>query len=173
LKKILRSPLLLALAVVGLLAATGKCQVGVGKFIQRGRTRLSLTGGWGQAFNQDYFVLGAGAGYFITQGWEAGVDGESWVGDSPKINKITPETRYIFQVAGDWFPYVGTFYRRTFYEDLKDADSIGGRFGAYMPVSERVYFGIGGVFERQLDCDTSVYSHCSVLYPEFAVTVGF
>ncbi len=164
----------MVLAGVVLIATRGESQVGAGASFDKGKTRLSLMGGWGQAFDQDYFVIGAGAGYYVLPGLEVGIDGESWVGNSPKIYKVTPEARYIFTQTGtSVFPYLGGFYRRTIYEDLEDADSVGGRVGVYMPLSQRTYFGIGGVFERQLDCNTDIYSHCSVVYPEFAFTVGF
>jgi hypothetical protein len=165
--------MVLALLAVSWVAVRGEAVVNAGKFFEKGKTRMSVTGGWGQAFSQDYFVIGAGAGYYVLPGFEIGVDGETWVGNSPHITKVTPEARYIFQNMGSVFPYLGGFYRRTFYEDLDDADSAGARAGVYMPLAHNVYFGVGGVFERQMDCDKNVYDNCSVLYPEFALTVAF
>lgn len=146
--------------------------VTAGTYFAQGRSRLSLYGGWGTAFNNSYFVLGAGAGYYVLRGLEVGVDGEAWMGSTPQIQKITPEIRYIIPTNTSIFPYIGTFYRRTFYQDLEDLDSVGGRFGVYTPMSERVYLGVGGVFERQLNCNTQIYDHCSVVYPEFSISVG-
>src|SRR5262245_14426529 len=105
---------MVALVSVGLMAGPARSTVSAGTYFEKGRTRLSLTGGWGQAFNQDYFVLGGGVGYYLARGFEMGVDGESWMGNTPKINKLTPEMRYIFQDIGSVFPYLGAFYRRTF-----------------------------------------------------------
>lgn len=43
----------------------------------KGTTRVSITGGWGRSFDEDYLMLGIGAGRFISNGLNLGVDFEA------------------------------------------------------------------------------------------------
>jgi hypothetical protein len=151
----------------------GSRSVGAGGWITRGRTRLSLGAGWGSASNGNYFLVSGGLGYFLLNGLEAGLDGEAWTGNSPQIYKVTPGLRYVFSAGGRMFPYIGGFYRRVFYSDEEPLNSVGGRFGAYLPIGGRVFAGLGAVFEQQLDCDTRVYQYCNTTYPEFTLSFSF
>lgn len=158
------------LSVVGV----GESSVTVGtNLFGRGRTRLSVYGGAAGAFNQTYAMLGLGAGYFIANGLEAGVDGEAWFGNSPKIYKVTPQIRYVLYQAAGVKPYVGGFYRRTIYEGLDDLNSYGGRVGVFSPLGGRGYAGVGLVYEKLVNCDTKTYSSCDSTYPEVSFSVGF
>jgi len=147
--------------------------LGASGWISRGRTRLSVGAGWGSASNGSYALLSAGAGYFLWNGVEAGLDGEAWLGNSPQIYKVTPGLRYVFRSSDRLFPYIGAFYRRVLYTDESPLNSVGGRFGAYVPMGKNAYAGAGGVFEQQLDCDTRVYEYCNTLYPEFTLSFTF
>ena len=69
-------------------------------------------------------------------------------------------------------PYLGTFYRHAFVFDAIDQDSIGARAGLYF-VQGRVYFGVGAVYERWLDCDGSTFIDCDIIYPEVVLAVSF
>jgi hypothetical protein len=73
-------------------------------------------------------------------------------------------------------PYVGAFYRRTYYGDfngieLDDQDSFGYRAGAYFSTNNRVYIGAGVVYEEFTDC--SRLTDCSTTSPEILFTVSF
>jgi hypothetical protein len=153
---------------------SGSPSIGIGgSLFAKGRTRLSASAGWGSSFNEDYVVLGLGAGYYLMRGLEAGLDSEFWLGSDPTITKVSPQLRYVFDNAAAFKPYLGAFYRRTFFSGFDDLDSVGGRFGAYFPLGTRAYTGLGGVYERYLDCENTVYQDCSQLYPEFTISAVF
>lgn len=141
-------------------------------FFKKGDTRLSLVGGSGQAFDQTYFILGAGLGFYVWDELEVGLDFEVWMGDDPGIYKISPQIRYVFPVALPLKPYVGTFYRRTFYEGLDDLSSIGVRAGVYSMIAGNAYFGFGLVYDQLLDCDRELYE-CTDIYPEIVLSIAF
>ncbi len=157
------------------MSATGGStrSLGASGWISRGRSRLSLGAGWGSASNGSYALISGGYGYFLMNGLEAGLDGEVWFGNSPQIYKVTPGLRYVFAYKQKIFPYLGAFYRRVFYSNEDPLDSWGGRAGAYMPLGNRLYGGVGIVYEQQLDCDSDVNTYCSTAYPEFTITFTF
>ena len=138
----------------------------------RGSVRTSVVLGWGEAYSENYFILGLGAGYFVANGLELGVDVEGWLGADPSIYKFTPQVRYVFQNEGAVRPYLGAFYRRTSVSSYPDLDSAGGRLGIYTFASPRTYFGIGAVVEYLLSSE-DVYSNDYVIYPEFIFAVAF
>ncbi|MEW6684543.1 MAG: hypothetical protein AB1451_16750 [Nitrospirota bacterium] len=70
-----------------------------GSFSQ-GRSRLSVVAGNGYAFNDTYFVLGVGAGYFLADGLSIGLDVEWWTGGDPGITKVSPSAQYILVHPG-------------------------------------------------------------------------
>ena len=49
----------------------------------RASVRTSVVLGWGEAYLNDYFILGLGAGYFVADGLELGLDVEGWLGSDP------------------------------------------------------------------------------------------
>jgi hypothetical protein len=175
-KRALRLTLSAALLVLAVsLPQRGSADVGVGAGTSfgQGRATLSVFGGSGSAFSQSYFVLGVGANYYVVQGLGLGLNFESWLGNTPGIYKLTPNVQYVFTLIPSVQPYVGVFYRRVFVDDLSDLNSVGTRVGAYLPVGPNTHFGLGGVYEKYLDCNQSSYHSCDDFYPEISFTVSF
>ncbi len=174
--RFLRLPLAAALLMLTVSlpqAGSADMGVGAGTSFGQGRTQLSVFGGSGSAFRQDYFVLGVGANYYVFQGLGLGLHFESWFGNSPDIYKLTPSVQYVFTQVPSVKPYVGVFYRRVFIENFSDLNSVGMRGGAYLPVGPNMHLGLGGVYESYLDCDESTFDSCDELYPEISFTVSF
>jgi len=175
-KGLLWFPLATALLVLSVsLPQRGSADVGVGAGTSfgQGRASISVFGGSGSAFSQSYFVLGVGANYYVIQGLGLGLNFESWLGNTPGIYKLTPNVQYVFTLIPSVQPYVGVFYRRVFVDDLSDLNSVGTRAGAYLPVGPNTHFGLGGVYEKYLDCNQSSYHSCDDFYPEISFTVSF
>lgn len=139
----------------------------------QGRTHFFITGGAGSAFDNSYFVLGAGLTYYPIDGLGLGLSYESWTGSDPHISKITPSVQYVFYQVRPVKPYVGAFWRRTSIEGLRDLDSIGARAGVYFAAGRNTFIGIGAVYESYQDCTTSVYRKCESTYPEVSFTFAF
>ena len=153
--------------------AWGQVSAGAG-FFERGRTRLSVTAGYGSFNDKDYAVLGLGAGYYLWDGLEAGLEGESWVGNAPRIYKVSPQITYVFYELEAFKPYIGGVYRHTFFDQsLSDADSGGGRAGIIVPLSPHTYLGAGVVYERFFHCDRNVSGTCSQTYPEVSFAISY
>ncbi len=168
------SKTLVLVSLVGFAAVSSQASVTAGKnWFGQGRTRLSIYGGAASNLNQTYGLIGIGAGYFILNGLEAGIDGEVWFGNDPNIYKITPEVRYVFWRMQRIKPYVGGFYRRTIYEHLDDVDSYGGRAGLFTAMGGHAYAGVGMVYERLANCNETKYKSCDSSYPEISFSVGF
>jgi hypothetical protein len=146
---------------------------GAGTSFGEGRWQLQVFGGGGSAFSQTYFVLGAGANYYVLHGLGLGLSFESWVGNTPTIYKLTPSVQYVFTQVPSVKPYVGVFFRRVFINDYSDLNSVGARGGVYLPIRPNMHLGLGGVYESYLDCNESTYDSCSDFYPEISVTVSF
>jgi len=149
---------------------------GVGTAFSKNSTSLGLVLGSGSAFNNSYYILGASVGYYVTRGLELGVDVQRWFSGEPSITKLSPQIRYVFTQAKVIKPYVGVFYRRTYFGDFKgvdisDQDSYGYRAGAYFTSNNRVYIGGGVVYEQYQDC--ADFNDCSTTYPEILFTVSF
>ncbi len=155
-------------------AMPADCSVTAGtSLFGRGHFRLSGYAGAASALNQTYTLVGLGAGYYLLNGVELGMDGEAWFGHDPNIYKLTPQIRYVFYRAERLMPYVGAFYRRTMYEGLSDLNSYGGRAGIFSPLGGKGYAGIGMVYEKLVDCNDNIYSSCSSTYPEISFSIGF
>ena len=159
--------LAVTLALVGTIALPASADIGA--YTRQGRSRLSLTAGYGSINSNDYFVLGGGYGYNLFNGLEAGIDGEAWLGSDPHLYTLSPGLRYIFTL-GRFNPYVGGFYKRTFYDNIDDVNSGGGRVGLIIPLNERTFLSGGAVIEHLFDCDERLYSDCTQVYPEFAIS---
>jgi hypothetical protein len=149
---------------------------GLGTAFSKNSTSVGVVVGSGSAFNDDYIVLGISAGYYLTEGLELGVDLQRWFSGDPTITKVSPQIRYVFTQPKVIKPYVGAFYRRTYYGDfngieLDDQDSFGYRAGAYFSTNNRVYIGAGVVYEEFTDC--SRFTECSITSPELLFTVSF
>jgi len=149
---------------------------GVSTAFSANSTTVGVVLGSGSAFNDDYFILGVGVGYYVVDGLELGIDAQHWFSGDPSITKVSPQIRYVFTQPKTIKPYLGAFWRRTFYGDyngidLDDQDSFGYRAGAYFSSDNRVYIGAGIVYEEYTDCPSS--TDCSTTYPEILFTVSF
>jgi hypothetical protein len=132
----------------------------------QGNLQLSILFGFGSAFGDDHFILGAGIGYYILDGLELEVGAEVWMFGYPTITKLTPGLRYVFSFVPVIKPYVGGFYRYTFMESPFDnVGSLGLRAGVLIMQSPKFVLGLGVVYEDYLN-----KSYNSVWYPE--ITVG-
>ena len=132
----------------------------------------TLTGtlaiGSGQLYTEDYLVIGLGAGYFITDGFQVGLDVNFWSGGEPSIYEVTPKLTYVFDNRSSVKPYLGMFYNRTFIDGLDDTNSLGYRAGFYSPVGEKAYVGIGAVYTELQDCTETSFVSCSSTYTELS-----
>jgi hypothetical protein len=162
------------LAVVLFLPSVAPANAGevAGVFAQ-GRTRLSVTGGTGYAFGENYLVFGVGASYFVANGLSAGLDLEWWSSADPAIFKVSPSVQYVFYQVPSVSPYVGAFYRRSYIDGLNDLNSLGARAGFYIPAGKNTHIGVGAAYESYSGCDKSTYDSCTSTYPEISVTVAF
>jgi hypothetical protein len=140
----------------------------------KGRRRVSVVGGWGHTFGQDYLLIGIGVGYFIKNGLDVGVDFEGWVLNDPKLYKLSPRIDYVLWKSPRIKPYGGAFYRYSFISGgLDDLGSVGGRAGVFYKGTKGGMAGAGMVYERYLNCDDTIYSSCEVTYPEIFFAVSF
>lgn len=162
---------LLILSAIVTAAIPARAQVGAS--FGSGRSRFSLNAGYSAQNGHTYTVVGAGAGYYLAEGLEVGVDGDAWMGDKPHIYTISPGMRYVLTTLPSFKPYVGGFYKRTFYDTLPNRDSAGGRAGVVSPVSDHVYLSAGIVVEKMFHCDTSLYTNCTQVYPEAGLSVSY
>ena len=145
---------------------------GVGAAFSSGTTSFGLILGSGQFNNNNYLILGGSVGYYLVKGLEVGVDIEHWATNSPAITKVSPQVRYVFTQPKVAKPYVGTFYRRTFFSNnISDQNSYGFRTGAYFSTSNNVYIGGGIVYEKYQNC--KVFNNCSETYPEIIISFSF
>ncbi|HET9251757.1 MAG TPA: hypothetical protein VFP58_06530 [Candidatus Eisenbacteria bacterium] len=155
-------------------AAQSSAPAGRKEPFTKGTTRVSITGGWGRSFDEDYLMLGIGAGRFIANGLNIGLDVEAWMLGDPGVFKISPAVNYVLSgPQRRTKPYVGGFWRRTMIEDAEDLSSVGGRAGAYFKGAGPVMIGGGAVWENYLDCDENLYQNCSQVYPEFLISASF
>lgn len=153
--------------------------VGTGGFsaaFSKDSASVGVVVGSGSAFDDDYMILGFGAGYYVINGLEIGIDAQYWFSGEPSITKVTPKITYVFTQPQTISPYLGIFYRRTFYGDyegmsMDDQNSYGYRAGAYLNSSDDVYIGGGIVHEKYVDCNEFV--DCSTTYPEIIFAISF
>jgi len=144
-----------------------------GEAFFKGQKQFTVMGGTGYAFDESYFVIGAGFGYYLVNGLNVGLQLESWTGADPSILKITASSQYVFYQTSRVKPYIGAFYRYTDVENRPSLDSIGGRAGLYMEVGRNGYAGFGGVYESYLDCNPRIYGSCDEVYPEISFLISF
>jgi len=169
--------LLIFLGVGNTASAASVGTGGIGTAFSKNSTSVGVIVGSGSAFNDNYIILGASVGYYVARGLELGIDVQHWFSGDPSITKVSPQIRYVFTQPKVIKPYVGVFYRRTYFGDYKgisidDQDSFGYRAGAYFTTNNRVYIGGGMVYEEYKGCDKFVDS-CSITYPEILFTVSF
>jgi len=169
--KMSRSRGVAALACLSLLPAAARAYDDAGlSLFKQGRIQGSLTAGYGEFHDNNYFIAGLGGGYFVANGLETDVNADAWLGSRPQIYDVSPQIRYIFLHLFDWKPYIGALYRRTFYTHTFPAiDSAGARAGFVYPVSPNAYLNVGAVYEHYFNCDTGAYTRCDQVYPELGV----
>jgi hypothetical protein len=137
----------------------------------QGVVNVSVLVGSGRAYNDNYTVLGAGIGYYVTNGLLLGLDYEYWSGGDPTIQQLSPRINYVFARNKSFSPYAGVFYRRTKIDTLPDSDAYGARAGAYARSGRNFIMGFGVAYIEYKDCEESIFQTCSDTYPEF--TLGF
>jgi len=140
---------------------------------KKGSLRVSIVVGSGQSFENDYTIIGLGAGYYVKDGLELGLDGEAWLGGEPDIYKLSPQAKYILSTQSRIRPYIGAFYNHSFIDHYDDLDTIGGRGGVYFIQGERWFIGVGAAYESYLDCDEKSYNSCDDTYPEITFSFSF
>ena len=144
-----------------------------GGFFEKGKIRLSVLGSSGRSLDQNYLILGVGAGYFVAKGLELGLNVDTWLGNDPSIYEVTPVIRYVLDLKKPLYPYVGAFYTRSIYEDLEDLDAAGFRAGVFSSIGPRTLIGLGMVYDRLLDCDEDIYESCTEVYSEAMLSFTF
>ena len=138
----------------------------------KGNTLATFTLGSGQFFREDYIIIGAGIGYYVTDGIELGVDVNYWTGGDPSIYELTPKLTYVYDNSTQFKPYLGVFYNRTFIEGLDDSDALGYRVGAFMPAGKKTYIGFGVVHTELQDCTETLFVSCSDTYTELSFMIS-
>ena len=98
---------------------------------EKGGSRVSVVVGSGYTLDESYIILGLGAGYFVLDGLELGLDGQVWMGGDPDIYKLKPQATYILPIQSRLRPYGGVFYSRIFIDGYDDLDTAGARGGCY------------------------------------------
>jgi hypothetical protein len=147
--------------------------VAEGGIFGQGSTQFSLMAGNAYAFDNNYFVIGASASYYVLDGLGVGLSLENWSGGGPGITKYAPFAQYVFYQASSVQPYVGGFYRHTAVSGLPGINSVGARAGIYIASGSHAYFSVGFVHESYLDCQETIYRTCSETYPDLGFTFGF
>jgi hypothetical protein len=166
-----RSLLPLVFAGLAGLPSPAAAEMDAGPFAE-GSIRISAIVGVAQQIDNTAFILGAGAGYYIVDGLELGLEGEYWINSDPSISKISPNARYVLWFVPVLKPYVGAFYRHLFVgAPFDDMDSLGGRAGAFWVSGGGSYFGGGVVHEIYVKgCEGD---DCSETYPEIVLSFSF
>ena len=139
----------------------------------QGSKRGTLILGAGQSFDESYFILGVGAGYYVLDGLEIGLNWQTWLGGDPRINQLTPEITYVFRNKSNFDPYLGVLYRKTWISGFDDLSAYGGRAGVFIPMGPRFFIGVGAVYLKYTGCSESEYKDCSDVYPEFTFSIPF
>ena len=139
----------------------------------QGSMRLSVIGGAGESFDDDYFILGAGVGYYVLDGLELGLNYQYWFSGDPDFHQVTPELTYVFSNPSSVDPYVGVLYRRLFIDGLDDLSGIGTRAGVNITLNDRAYLGVGVVYVDYKSCDEETYTDCDETYPEITLSFAF
>jgi len=161
---------ILTLLTLGFRSDTVLAQSGL---FDRDAKRVSFILGRGSSFGNDYTVLGLGAGYYVIDGLELGLNIQAWLGDKPSIYQITPEARYTFQLTDVLAPYAGVLYRETLIENRDNTSAYGAKAGLSIITGRNSYIGAGIVTIKYNDCRESELVSCSETYPELAFLFSF
>lgn len=138
---------------------------------EKGSSSLLISAGSVSAFDDDYFILGLGYGYFVLDGLQLGIDIESWLGGDPSVYQLTPQVQYVFHQVPKVQPYLGAFYTRSYIEGFDDLDAFGYRAGLYFAVGGNSRIGIGGARREYQDCKETVYTDCSSSFTELTFLI--
>ncbi|MBW2611319.1 MAG: hypothetical protein JRE12_02990 [Deltaproteobacteria bacterium] len=172
---VLKSSVRSVILIISILSAVVFVSVGdtrAGAF-EKGSSRASIVVGSGWTLDNSYVILGLGAGYYVFDGLEIGLDGEAWLGGDPDIYKLSPQMKYTLPVQSRVRPYVGAFYSHIFIDGYDDLDTTGVRGGVYFTSDEKWFFGVGAVYESYLNCDDTILSSCDNIYPEVSFSFSF
>jgi hypothetical protein len=161
-----------ALALTALLAGAATA---ASDSFRRGQVELQAGGGFGSLNHRGYGIAMLGGSYYLADGLSVGLTGESWFGSNPTMGNVSPQARFIFLDNGlKLKPFVGAFYRRTFYSSrYRPEGSVGARGGVVLPIGERAFLTGGLAIEHYASCDKAIYDSCDLVYPEFSFAVGF
>jgi hypothetical protein len=168
-----RATILAAAWAAFLAASPAALAAEAGAMFEQGNTHVFLEVGSGTAFNNNYQVFGAGANYFLYDGFSVGLSVESWTGSTPGITKVSPSVQYVFLQAGPVKPYLGAFYRHAFVSGMSAINSAGARAGVYFTPGARMAIGVGMAVESYQNCQASVYGSCRNSYPEISILFRF
>jgi len=137
----------------------------------QGRFRLSAFLGAASGFENTYFMLGVGVGYFVLPGLELGAQVDQWFGSAPNVTRVAPELKYVINIIDSVKPYIGGFYRHWFLTSgFDDLNTAGGRAGLIIVTSPHAYFSAGAAYERVINkCDVN----CSYWFPEVGLALAF
>jgi hypothetical protein len=163
----------LLLTLLLLLSALPACAAGVGGMFGQGQAQYSLVVGNANAFDNNYFVIGAGASYYVLDGMGVGLSFEKWSGGGPGITKYAPFAQYVFYQVPAVQPYIGGFYRHTDIAGLPGLNSVGARAGVFIASGSNATVGVGFVHESYLNCQVTIYRACSTTYPDISFTFVF
>lgn len=138
---------------------------------EQGTTRLSVSAGASSGFQGNNFQLGVGAGYYLYDGLEVGLDARSWLGGQYNVHELAPSLTYVVTQLGGFRPYGGVLYRRTFIRGLDDLSAVGARAGIFLDYSQNFLLRAGVVAIRHQNCNATPNYDCTEIYPE--VSAGF
>ncbi len=158
------APLVLLLMISGLAHAQTN--------FERSTVRFSASVSASNTYGDSYYQIGIGAGYYVLDGLELGLDARSWLGGNRNIHEVEPSITYVLATMGSFKPYGGLLYRRTFIEGQDDLSAVGGRAGIFFQQSRNLMLRAGVVAVRYQDCDSN-HSDCSEFYPEVAAGLYF
>jgi len=94
------APLIIGIAVGNSAVAASAGSGGPGTAFSKHSTSIGVFVGSGSAFNDDYTILGVGAGYYLTEGLEIGVDLERGVDEDARawVERGWPVTYHFLDV---------------------------------------------------------------------------
>jgi len=109
---------------------------------QQGNIRSWISAGRSEAFDDEYFLLGYGIGFFPIEYLELGIEGSYWLGETPSIQKIGIQAQYILPVEAPVKPYAGILYRNTLVSGIGDMTAYGFRAGLYYSPGDSFILGL-------------------------------
>ncbi len=137
----------------------------------QGQTRVSLSAGASAGSGGSSYQLGVGLGYYLLDGLELGVDTRSWMGGSFRAHEVAPSLTYVFHNLGNFLPYGGLLYRRTFIHNRENLSAYGARAGIYLQQSPNLVLRAGVAAHRYQNCNRATGLDCTDIYPE--ISAGF